>query len=95
MRLQILLHDKTAHGVTDNHRRGGQAVGNHADVLDEVGDRTGAQRFVSRAVAMAAKAERQSAITLVGEEAQESFHPNTMPHARPRGRRAAGQGEIH
>ena len=69
MRLQILLHDKAAHGVTDNHRRCGQTVGHHADVLDEVGDRTGTQRFVGRAVAMAAKADRQGAITLVGEEA--------------------------
>ena len=73
--LQILLHDETAHGVTDDHRRCGQTVGNHADVLDIVGDRTRPQRFVSRAAAMAAKAERQSAITLVGEEVQEIFIP--------------------
>jgi hypothetical protein len=69
VRLQILLHDKTAHGVTDNHRRCGQTVGDHTDVLDEVGYRTGPKRFVSRAVAMAAKADRQSTITPLGEEA--------------------------
>ena len=48
-----------------------------------VGDRTGTQRLVSRAAAMAAKADRQSAITLVGEEAQEVFVPTPcrMPGA--------------
>ena len=68
VRLQILLHDETAHRVTDNHRRGGQTAGHHTDVLDEVGDRTGTQRLVSRAVAMAAKADRQSAITLAAKK---------------------------
>ena len=53
----------------------GQTVGNQADILDIVGDRTGAQRLGGRAAAMAAKAYGQSAITLVGEEAQEMFVP--------------------
>ena len=53
----------------------GQTVGNHADVLDIVGDRTRTQGLVRRAAAMAAKAGRQSAITLVGEEVQEIFIP--------------------
>src|SRR5271155_2083102 len=69
VRLQVLLHDETAHGVTDYHWSCRQAVGNHADILDIIGDRTGAQRLVSWAASMAAKAYRQSAITLVGEEA--------------------------
>ena len=53
----------------------GRLSATDADVLDEVGDRTGTQRLVSRAVAMAAEADRQSAITLVGEEAQKVFIP--------------------
>ena len=36
VRLQILLHEKTAHRVTDDNRQRGQAVGNHTDVLDDV-----------------------------------------------------------
>src|SRR5277367_4081928 len=73
--LQVLLHDKTAHGVTDDHRCVGQAVGNRADILDIVGDRTGPQWLVSRAVSMTAEAQRQSTITLVGKEAEEIFIP--------------------
>src|SRR5271165_3317339 len=68
VRLQVLLHDETAHGVTDYHWSCGQTVGNGAEILEIVGDRTGAQRRVSRTISMAAKAERHGAITLVGEE---------------------------
>ena len=75
VRLQILLHDKTAHRVADDHRRCRQTVSNDSDVLDEVRDRTGAQRLLRRAVAMAAQADRQSAITLLSEEVQKVLIP--------------------
>jgi len=68
VRLQILLYDDAAQGVADDHRFSGQAVGNQADILDIIGERTGTQ-LRSRAISMAAKAYRQSAITLVREEA--------------------------
>src|ERR1700722_17538883 len=68
VRLQVLLDDEPAQGVADYHRSVRQAFGNFADILNIVGDRTGTQ-FRSRAAAMAAKAYRQSAITLIGEEA--------------------------
>ena len=59
----------------------GKASATELTVLEVVGNRTGAQRLVGRAVAMAAKAQRQSAITLVGEEAQKMFIPT--PCAMP------------
>src|SRR5215208_4453157 len=69
VRLQILLRDEATHGVADHHRSSWQVVGNESDILDIVGDRTGAQRLGGRAAAVAAKAYGHSAITLVGEEA--------------------------
>jgi hypothetical protein len=41
VRLQILLHDNAAQRVADHHRSSGQAVGNYADILDIIGQRTG------------------------------------------------------
>ena len=75
MQFQILLHDKTAHGVTDDHWLEGKTMGDRADVLDIVSDRTGAQRLLSMAASMASKAQRHSAIAFVGKETQEMFIP--------------------
>ena len=47
VRFEILLDEKTAQRVADYHRRAGQAVGNYADVLDVISERTGAQRSCS------------------------------------------------
>ena len=83
MRLQILLDDEATHRVADHDRRNRKILRDLHDIFDILSHRNAAQRLGRQASAVAAHAQRNGSISLVGEEVQESFipTPGRMPGA--------------
>ena len=75
MRLQVLLHDESAHRMTDEHWRGTQLADNGVYVVHVIGNRTRFERLGQAAGTVAAKAQCDGAVTLIGEEVQKMLVP--------------------
>ena len=75
MGLEILLRHEAAERVSDDYRGVREALGNFANVLDIVGDRTGSWRHRIGARAVPAEAHGDRAISVGGEKVEKAFVP--------------------
>ena len=76
MHLEVIQYDPTTHRMTDEHRWGTQLDDNSVYVIHVIGKRTRSEWLGQTAGTVAAKAQGDGLVTLIGEEVQKMIVPD-------------------